>query len=97
MGSGGVYALASLYMDGVVAGVGECVVRQVGMQIERADVVEQPPCVEIAEGGQGAMSLVVGSMAGRSPHLLITGTSRAVMSERVYWLNRCWRGTRRSP
>ena len=35
--------------------------------------------------------------AGRSPQMLWTGTSSACISERVYWLKRCWRGTSRSP
>ena len=46
---------------------------------------------------RGAISLVPSTTAGRSPHVLCTGTSSAFISERVYWLKRCWRGTRRSP
>ena len=45
----------------------------------------------------GAISLVPSTTAGRSPQMLCTGTSSAFISERVYWLKRCWRGTSGSP
>ena len=67
------------------------------MEVERRDVVEQPRRPDRGTRSAVRSRLVPSTTAGRSPHVLCTGTSSAVISERVYWPNRCWRGTSGSP
>ncbi len=60
----------------MVAGVDEFIVRQVGVQIEGADVVEQSGVSKSRKVVRGAMSLVAGEAESSRPYRFVSRRER---------------------
>jgi hypothetical protein len=88
VGPRGIDPLTTQHAHRDVLRCGEFVVRQVGMEVERRDVVEQPRVVQVADRGQWCDLLGALDNGGTQAAGVVTGTSRAVIRERVYSGNR---------
>ena len=68
---------------------GYCVVRQMQMEVECRDVIQQAQLVDVPKGGERRKLLRAFDDRRTKPPLIVTGTSSAFISERVYCPNRC--------